>query len=118
MKLVRSVIDGLRNVKLISSGFGPILDALDAALLGPREITRAAPHIVDHLDIKRYMSFVIIALVPSALASIYFFGLRVILMIAVSYAVGGAIEVIFSIVINLTCRKITLEIGHIIHCIP
>jgi Na+-transporting NADH:ubiquinone oxidoreductase subunit B/electron transport complex protein RnfD len=97
MKPVRLIMDRLYNVKLLSNNLKPVLDALDAALFGTDETTRATPHIVDHLDIKRYMSFVIIALVPAALASIYFYGLRVLIMFAVSYAVGGLVEVIFAI---------------------
>ena len=97
MKPVRLLMDRLYNVRLLNSNLKPVLDALDTALFGTDETTRATPHILDHLDIKRYMSFVIIALVPAALASIYFFGLRVLLMFAVSYAVGGLIEVVFAI---------------------
>jgi Na(+)-translocating NADH:ubiquinone oxidoreductase B subunit len=41
---------------------------------------------------------VIIALLPCLAASFYFFGLRMIAMIVVSYAAGGAVEVFFSIV--------------------
>ena len=82
----------------LKDNFKPVFDAVDAALFGTDKTTTAAPHIVDHLDIKRYMSFVILALVPSVVASVIFFGLRVLFMIAVSYAVGGTIEVIFAIV--------------------
>ena len=52
----------------------------------------------DPLDVKRFMSVVILALAPCVLASLYFFGLRVLAMIAVSYAAGGAVEVLFAIV--------------------
>ncbi|MBN1766563.1 MAG: RnfABCDGE type electron transport complex subunit D, partial [Sedimentisphaerales bacterium] len=50
------------------------------------------------LDVKRYMSMVIIGLVPAVLAAWYFFGLRVFALIMVSYAVGGTIEVLFGII--------------------
>ena len=97
MKLVRLLVNRLYDVKLLRP-FKPALDALDAALFGTDETTEGTPHIVDNLDMKRYMSFVIIALVPSVLASIYFFGVKVLFMFAVSYAVGGLIEVTFAIV--------------------
>ena len=96
MKLARSLFDRLYNVKLLNS-FKPVLDAASEAMLGSHKKTGEGPHIADNLELKRYMSFVIMALIPSALASIYFFGIRAIFMIAVSYAVGGAIEVTFAI---------------------
>ena len=98
MKPARSFMDKLYNVRLLNNSFRPVLDALDAALFGTDKTTGAAPHMLDHLDIKRYMSFVIIALLPSAIASVLFFGLRVIAMFAVSYFVGGLIEVSFAII--------------------
>ena len=77
--------------------FKPVFDAMDAFLFAPLERTVASPHVRDALDVKRYMSMVIVALVPCLLASIYFFGLRVLAMIVVSYAVGGAVEVVFAV---------------------
>ncbi len=50
----------------------------------------------DPLDVKRFMALVIIALLPSVAASLYFFGLRVLLLIFVSYAAGGTVEVLFA----------------------
>jgi len=41
---------------------------------------------------------VIVALLPCVFASIYFFGLRVLAMIVVSYAAGGAVEVVFAMI--------------------
>jgi Na+-transporting NADH:ubiquinone oxidoreductase subunit B len=41
---------------------------------------------------------VILALLPVLLAAVYFFGLRVLLIIAVSYVAGGAVEVLFAII--------------------
>ena len=40
---------------------------------------------------------VIVALAPCVAMSVYYFGLRVLAMIAVSYAVGGAVEVLFAV---------------------
>lgn len=76
----------------------PLFDAGDALFFSPSERTEVAPHVRDPLDVKRYMSLVIIALVPCILASIYFFGLRMLAMIVVSYAAGLAVEVTFAIV--------------------
>ncbi|NIA31668.1 MAG: RnfABCDGE type electron transport complex subunit D [Actinobacteria bacterium] len=80
------------------SAFGPLYKAMENFFFAPSTTTPSAPYIRDPLDIKRFMSMVIIALLPALLASIYFFGLRIIAMLIVSYAVGGAVEVIFAIV--------------------
>ncbi len=86
--------------------FKPLFDAVDAALLGPKKSTEEAPHLIDRIDFKRYMGFVLIALIPSAAASVYFFGLHALLMIMVSYAAGGMVEVAFAII-----RKHEVEEG-------
>ena len=77
---------------------GAVFDAMENFFFAPNQTTSAAPFVRDPLDIKRFMSIVIIALVPSLLASFYLFGLRFAVMLIVSYAAGGAVEVIFAIV--------------------
>ncbi len=76
--------------------FKPVISAMDGFFFGTDKVT-TLPHIVDNMDIKRLMSLVIIALLPVTIASIYFWGLRVLLVIMVSYAFGGLIEVCFAV---------------------
>lgn len=76
----------------------PLFDAMENFFFAPSTRTRVAPHVRDPLDVKRFMTMVIIAVAPCVLAAWYFFGLRVLAMIAVSYAVGGMVEVIFAVV--------------------
>ncbi|MCD6395515.1 MAG: RnfABCDGE type electron transport complex subunit D [Planctomycetes bacterium] len=97
MKVIRSLLDKLYEVPGLQR-YKPIIGAADAILYGTNETTHAAPHVVDNIDIKRYMSFVILALLPAVAASVYFFGFRVIAIIMVSYMAGGAVEVIFAMV--------------------
>ncbi len=78
----------------------PIFETLEGILLGTRENTPGAPHIVDHIEIKRYMTAAIIALLPTTVAAVSFFGTRVLGIILVSYLVGGVIEVTFALVRN------------------
>ena len=80
------------------SPFGAVFDAMENFFFAPSSVTLNAPHVRDPLDIKRLMTMVIIAVLPCLAASYYFFGLRLFAMIIVSYAAGGAIEVIFSVV--------------------
>ncbi|MCP4379047.1 MAG: RnfABCDGE type electron transport complex subunit D [bacterium] len=80
------------------SAFKPLFDAGDAFLFNPLSQSKLAPHARDPLDVKRYMSMVIIALIPATIASFYFFGWRMLPMIMVSYAAGGAVEVLFAVI--------------------
>jgi Na(+)-translocating NADH:ubiquinone oxidoreductase B subunit len=76
----------------------PVFDALDHFLLAAAEKTSRAPFGRDPLDVKRFMSLVILALLPSFAAAVYFFGWRILLMLLVSYAAGGLVEVLFAVV--------------------
>jgi Na(+)-translocating NADH:ubiquinone oxidoreductase B subunit len=76
----------------------PVKDANEAFFLGTKERAEKAPFIRDHIDLKRYMWFVVLALTPATLAGVYFFGLRVLLVIAVSYVAGGIVELLFSMI--------------------
>lgn len=74
----------------------PVVEATDAFFFGTDKTTLLAPHISDGIDIKRYMGLVIVALLPATLAGIYFYGLRVLAIIVVSYLFGGITEVCFA----------------------
>lgn len=78
--------------------FKPVFDAAENLFFAPATATTTVPHVRDRLDVKRFMFVVVIALLPCVLASFYFFGLRMLVMFVVSYAVGGAVEVVFAIV--------------------
>jgi Na+-transporting NADH:ubiquinone oxidoreductase subunit B len=78
--------------------FNPVFGALEHFYFAPSTRTIGAPHVRDPLDLKRVMSMVIIAVAPCVLAAIYFFGLRFIAMIVVTYAAGLTVETIFAIV--------------------
>jgi Na(+)-translocating NADH:ubiquinone oxidoreductase B subunit len=78
--------------------FKPVYEAMENFFFAPAATTQTAPLIRDPLDVKRFMSMVIIALLPCLLMSFYFFGWRLVAMIIVSYAAGGVVEVIFAIV--------------------
>ena len=78
--------------------FHPVFGALEHFLFAPSAATIGVPHIRDPLDLKRFMSMVIISVVPCVLAAFYLFGLRFLAMIIVSYAAGLTVEALFSIV--------------------
>ncbi len=80
------------------SSFKPLYEAMENFFFAPSTTASIAPYSRDPLDVKRFMSMVIIGLIPAFLASIYFFGLQIIPMLIVSYAVGGAVEVAFAMI--------------------
>jgi Na+-transporting NADH:ubiquinone oxidoreductase subunit B len=80
------------------SSMKPLYEAMENFFFAPSSRTLHAPFSRDPLDIKRYMSMVIIGLLPCVAASLYFFGLRVIPMIIVSYMAGGIVEVAFAVI--------------------
>lgn len=100
MKFLLHIFEKVRPVfedgKL--SSMKPLYEAMENFFFAPSAKTLYAPFGRDPLDIKRYMSIVIIALLPSVAASLYFFGLRIIPVIVVSYMAGGMVEVAFAII--------------------
>ncbi|HEB32064.1 MAG TPA: RnfABCDGE type electron transport complex subunit D [Spirochaetes bacterium] len=101
MKIIADILKKMRP--LFNEGgklslLGPVFQALDNFLLQADIKTENPPYGRDPMDIKRYMSMVIMALFPCFFASLYFFGWRVLLMMLVSYAAGGAVELLFAII--------------------
>ncbi|PID74046.1 MAG: NADH:ubiquinone reductase (Na(+)-transporting) subunit B [Desulfobacterales bacterium] len=54
----------------------PFYDAIETVLLWPDRTTAAAPHIRDGIDLKRFMSLVIVSLLPPLLFGLYNTGLQ------------------------------------------
>ncbi len=75
----------------------PVFDAMEHFALSPLGRATRPPFARDPLDVKRYMSLVVVALLPSLIAGVSLFGWRVLLMVLVSYAAGGCIEVAFAV---------------------
>lgn len=100
-KLLRKLMDAAYKIlegNKILSVFKPVLGATDEFFFGTDKVTMGAPHIRDSIDLKRYMITVLIAVLPCAVAGVYFFGIRVIGLIMVSYIAGGVCEVLFSVI--------------------
>lgn len=99
VRLIRNIIDSLYRLseknKFLNT-LKPVLNATDEFFFGTDKVTKL-PHILDYMDMKRFMSFVVIALMPAVLGAVYFWGLRVIAIILVSYIFGGIVEVAFAI---------------------
>ena len=101
MKWLLKIIDAVRPA--FEEGgklqiFNPVFGALEHFLFAPAARTTGIPHIRDPLDLKRVMSAVIVSMIPCVLAAIYFFGLRFIAMLVVTYVAGLTVEALFAIV--------------------
>jgi len=90
----------------------PTIEALDTFVFRPGLVTPKDPHIRDHMDLKRMMIFVVIGVVPSTLAGIYFYGWRAVAIIAVSYAFGLGTEAVMCGI-----RREVLTEGAFVTCI-
>ena len=89
--------------------FAVVFNTLDGILFGTRALTPGAPHILDHIEIKRYMALVIVALLPSTVSAIVYFGWHAVAMIITSYICGGIVEVAFAVI-----RKKDIEEGFLV----
>src|SRR6056297_3844167 len=79
MKGLRKILD--RIEPMFSRGgrfekYGALFEMLDTFLYTPRDVTRSAPHVRDAIDLKRVMTYVVIAVLPCALFGMYNIGLQ------------------------------------------
>jgi Na+-transporting NADH:ubiquinone oxidoreductase subunit B len=56
--------------------FGALYEMVDTFLYSPKDVTRSAPHVRDAIDLKRVMTYVVIAALPVALAGMYNMGFQ------------------------------------------
>ena len=101
MKIIYNIFQKVKPIVTKDGMFGymePLYGALESFFFGPAEKTLVAPFGRDALDLKRYMTMVIIGLLPCVVAGVYFFGLRILAIIAVSYMAGGLVEVAFAVI--------------------
>ncbi|MDW7739882.1 MAG: RnfABCDGE type electron transport complex subunit D [Bacillota bacterium] len=77
--------------------YKPLLKSIGSFFVSPGDGTRLVPGLVDNLSTKRYMFLVVLALLPIALAAVYFYGWRIVAMILVSYFFGGMTEILFAV---------------------
>jgi Na+-transporting NADH:ubiquinone oxidoreductase subunit B/electron transport complex protein RnfD len=101
MKIVENIFEKLKP--LFGKGkklerLYPLYEMFEGMMLSSTQKTKNAPFGRDPIDIKRYMFMVVFALLPAFLASVYFFGYRMLLMLLVSYGAGAVIEVTFAII--------------------
>jgi len=121
MKWIRQKLDKIKEP--FSKGkkyekFAPAINALDTFLFVPNHTTQKGAHVRDAVDLKRVMITVVIALIPALIFGIWNAGyqylsqiqeqvgfweamgegaIKVLPMVAVSYAVGLGIEFAFAV---------------------
>ena len=76
-----------------------IVEGTRESLFGSSDrVPRGAAYLRDSLGMQRYMFMPIFAVLPAAVASIYFYGWRALAIIAVSYFFGALTELTFCVV--------------------
>lgn len=75
-----------------------VVETIRAIVFHHGEVPSESPFLRDYIEIKRYMFAVVLAVLPAAIAAIYFYGWRALAMIVVSYVAGGIAEVAFTLV--------------------
>jgi Na+-transporting NADH:ubiquinone oxidoreductase subunit B len=139
MKLIRNFLDKIEP-KFHKGGklekLFPLYDAIDTILYVPNETAEHGPYVRDHIDVKRSMIFVVLALTPCLLFGIYNVGLQgvineggsskqfidlfikgayaVIPMYMVVFTVGGACEALFAVIRNHEINEGFLVTGMLI----
>ena len=122
MKVLKKLLDKIEP-KFTKGGrwerLFPVYELTSTFLLSTGERSKGSPHIRDSIDTKRFMTVVVIALIPTVLVSMYNVGfqahkakglvvgvldafysgfLTTLPVILVSYIVGGFWELVFSVV--------------------
>lgn len=133
MKIIRNFFDANRKHFVDGGRFEkiyPLFEAIETFFFIPGRVTRKGPHLRDSLDLKRFMSTVLLALIPPLFFGIYNTGYQsnlasglpltfsdvilkglwiVVPIIAVSYAVGLSWEILFA-----SIRKHTISEGFLV----
>ena len=115
IKLLRKILDQILELSeknKVVGLFHPLIEAADTFFFGLPTVTKNGPFIRDHLNLKRYMITVVLALLPLLAAGIYFYGWRVLTLVIISYVFGLGTEVIFCMV-----RKHEINEGAFVTCL-
>lgn len=77
MPILRRFLDRIQP--LFSKGgrlekYGALYEMIDTLIYSPADVTRSAPHVRDGIDLKRVMSYVVLASMPAVLIGIYNIG--------------------------------------------
>ncbi|MBW2540251.1 MAG: RnfABCDGE type electron transport complex subunit D, partial [Deltaproteobacteria bacterium] len=127
--MLKKFFDTIRN-HFIGGGkferFYPFYESIETIFLAPEDVTQMGPHVRDSLDVKRFMTLVIVALIPHLLFGIYnagyqshfasglslgFTSVIVLPLVIVSYVVGFCWEILFAVV-----RKHAISEGLFVSC--
>lgn len=103
IRLLRAALDKTYDTMKVNHTLQALkhpIDAIDTFLFGTPQVTIGAPHIRDYIDNKRYMVIVMLTIIPSAIAAVYFYGWRALALIATSYIAGLLAEAVFSVLRN------------------
>jgi Na+-transporting NADH:ubiquinone oxidoreductase subunit B len=118
MRGLRKMLD--RMEPMFSRGgryekFGALYEMIDTFLYTPRDVTSSSPHVRDAIDLKRVMTFVVIAVTPCALIGMYNIGFQAnsfMAQMGISGAEGWRAEVLDALGIGYDPASITACFWH------
>ncbi len=97
MDRIRQILGELQEKESLRA-IRPVVEAAEAIIFASGRVTSSAPHILDSLDLKRYMLLVMVALMPATIAATYFYSWYFVAMVLISYIAGGLTEVLYVII--------------------
>jgi len=103
--LNRAVQQGRKRLDLLRATW------VDLIYGGSEHAVKGVPYLRDGLSLQRYMAMPVLAVAPAALAGIYFFGWRTLVVIVVSYFFGGLVDLAFSLARGRTLNEGLLVTG-------
>lgn len=90
----------------------PIYEMVESFIYTPKTVTTAAPHARSYVDMKRIMTYVVIATIPSILMAFYNTGYQINSAIAVHGASGWRAAVIEALGIGFNADNIAANMAH------
>ncbi|MEM7524377.1 MAG: NADH:ubiquinone reductase (Na(+)-transporting) subunit B [Pseudomonadota bacterium] len=90
----------------------PLYEMVESFLFTPKTVTTAAPHARSYIDMKRIMSYVVIATIPCILVGLYNVGLQTNSAIAVYGASGWRADILGSLGIGFDHTSVLANMAH------
>ncbi|WP_298500767.1 NADH:ubiquinone reductase (Na(+)-transporting) subunit B [uncultured Maritimibacter sp.] len=90
----------------------PIYEMVESFLFTPKTVTKAAPHARSYVDMKRIMTYVVIATIPCILFGMYNTGLQTNMAIAEYGASGWRAAIIEALGIGFNPNNVFANISH------
>ncbi|MEM6638780.1 MAG: NADH:ubiquinone reductase (Na(+)-transporting) subunit B [Pseudomonadota bacterium] len=90
----------------------PIYEMIESFVYTPKTVTKVAPHARSHIDMKRVMTYVVMATIPAILVGLYNVGLQTNLAIETYGASGWRVSLLNALGIGLDAGNPFANVAH------